>query len=250
MHLFTACRAELTEHSFFSSEAKCGESAKLQPEKRDRASDSLMRSILSGVLQPGVPGFSFNWLGCRYILALFFSVARLSLVWPMLMWRRWVFPGAGSCRVALKHRPSAPPPTTRVQLVLDAKPHRLDLGLPRRLCLFKLLALRQTGVSSLCQKFSLCAGGWLGPQKQLSFSWESCSSKEACDRLGPKDVFGQTTVQLQVKSKSKATQTSSIWDLTSLDYQKLWWGGINLHHLCSCRQSFVQVCQLRQVSAH
>lgn len=34
------------------------------------------------------------------------------------------------------------------------------LAYPRPCCLFKLSALGQTGVSSLCPRFSLCAGGW------------------------------------------------------------------------------------------
>lgn len=47
------------------------------------------------------------------------------------------------------------------------KPHILDLGLPPLIYLFKLFALCQTGVSSLCWKFSLCAGHWHCLQKQL-----------------------------------------------------------------------------------
>lgn len=53
--------------------------------------------------------------------------------------------------------------------MLDMKPYRIDLGLPRLLYLFKLLALCQTGVSSLCWKFSLCAGQWHCLQKQVHF---------------------------------------------------------------------------------
>lgn len=86
------------------------------------------------------------------------SLPHLSLAWLTLISGSVVFTGVESSQVE---------PQTQAPCMLHTKPHILDLGLPPLIYLFKLFELCQTGVSSICLKFSLCSGHWHCLQKQL-----------------------------------------------------------------------------------
>lgn len=99
--------------------------------------------------------------------------------------------------------------------VWDMKPHSFDLGLPHLLYLFKLFALCQTGVSSLCWKFSLCAGHWHCLQKHHHFPLNLSFQKQACVLLGRRTFFTTITV-ITGKIGIKLETYSLTWTLLAL----------------------------------
>lgn len=130
-------------------------------------------------------GVSFNWRSCRYILAFFhpcfgatslFGLADVG-IWPSSFHR------CGERSGLLKQ--SKP---------RDMKPRIVVLGRPRLLCLFKLLASCQTQVSSLCWKFSLCAGHWHCLWKQLHFPPKTELSKTSLCFAWIADVLSTISV--------------------------------------------------------